>query len=160
MIFKFNMKPESLNNCYSNSSSGRFKNSKYKRFEKEFNAQLILHSVKFDKLLKEFKLDNNTIFIHYYFFFPYSEIVTQKGVIKKRRWDLCNLTKIPNDLLSNYIGIDDALFVEGDIAKHISPDDSFKFFIDISIHTFKEWEAGGIYMNKALERIILNQDGK
>lgn len=33
----------------------------------------------------------------------------KKGGIKARRNDLCNLFKIPNDVLSEFIGIDDAL---------------------------------------------------
>jgi hypothetical protein len=117
---------------------GRAKTDKTKAWIQEFEALCLMKNLKIKRFAKEFDPQKHYLTIDYNFFLPESELLTQKGSVKKMRFDRCNITKIPTDIISKFLGIDDAIFLDGHVSKLISPDKHW-IVVDIKKGNLDEW---------------------
>lgn len=138
------MKPFSLNNAYQNIRGGRVKTKDCKAYENEFNLNLIKHRQSLREVSEIFDATKMGLVFDYYFFIPRTIFYTKAGTIAQRKYDRCNITKIPNDIISKFTGIDDGLITSGLIRKFPSSDNRFAIRIDISFESLELIEMDGI----------------
>lgn len=96
------MKPLSLNSCYSNGKSGRFKNNTYKEYEKSLNVEILKNREYIKNWAIAFlSLDYPCMVATYEI--RLDNLFTKQGQINLKSGDIFNFPKVSEDILTGYI---------------------------------------------------------
>lgn len=132
----------------------RILTSEMRMWQDEFHSLLSSVQGEFDAFAKEFDENKHVLLMNHYYFMPVKEIMTCGKVkrIKKRRFDLCNLQKRPNDVICAHLGIDDALICMTNVRKLVSPTNEHFMMFEIEKRSVHEVTS----MSEAYEEVILD----
>lgn len=126
LTIRLKLKPVSLNNAYKNNPKGGRSLSKTgAQFKKDMRNLTLGFKKEILKFRIGFNSDLHYLEVDYFFFLPAPYMLKKSGGVKARKADRCNLLKLPTDCLSDLLGIDDALILDGTPKKLLSPDSDF-----------------------------------
>jgi len=139
ITIKADLSPISLNNSHLQLKTGRrIKAKKTIDWINSFTGAALDSRKDIQKLSEMFRDTEHFLQVEYLFFLPKNKILTKKGSIAKRRNDLDNLLKIPNDVLTKLLNIDDSQFCILEPKKLISPDNQYHIVINIHMRSLEE----------------------
>jgi len=121
MEFSFyinDLEPLSINNSHYGAKAGYAKKPATRKWERHLQRGLLAYRDKINEIKSIFIPDQHILTRQYIFFFPRKKFYTAKGELSIFTKDVSNVSKIPDDILTNLVfKIDDKFIQRGVVEK-------------------------------------------